>query len=125
LRLQTGNYFGYTSSTTSLCPNCSDFMSKTIQTTKKICSTRPIQFSLTPCYLICLSVNSFTRVLLAELLFFVTLSDNNDIFRQYNICLMLSKKAKHLGLAFRSILMSINYKLICFSVIILRRLMRP
>jgi hypothetical protein len=28
LRLQKGDYFGYTSSITSLCPNYSDFMSK-------------------------------------------------------------------------------------------------
>jgi hypothetical protein len=28
LRLQKGNYFGYTASITSFCPNCSDFMSK-------------------------------------------------------------------------------------------------
>jgi hypothetical protein len=36
LRLQRGNYFGYTSSTTSLCPNCSDFMSKKDTNDEKI-----------------------------------------------------------------------------------------
>jgi hypothetical protein len=44
LRLQKVNYFGYTSSTTSLCPMYSDFMSK-IDTNDEEKATAPDLFS--------------------------------------------------------------------------------